>query len=364
MNPGMGFLGKTLLLCLSLLLLFSFNASAGSHSEKPNPDNQVKLKKAGVFKRFKSRGHFLPAPPKRLVLCGEKVPLDQVFVAEQLDREFNIAVHDRAQVVMWMKRARRFFPYISGMLKKQGLPDDLKYLAVAESALLQRVSSHAGAVGLWQFMRRTGQRYGLRRNRWFDDRRNPQKATKAAVAYLKELHEEFGAWSLAMAAYNCGERRVRTAIKEQGTREYYYLYLPRETMRYVYRIMAAKIILSDPMRYGYDLPDSRLYKPWPDNFLKLRLKNSIHLRELAKLAGTSVRMLKELNPELRTFHLPRGVHRIRVPEAVDKVLLAKFQSEQQKKTAEAGDRQAEGGSLGGQAGRHPDQDSQKDRGGG
>jgi membrane-bound lytic murein transglycosylase D len=360
LSAGVG--RKALLLALALLLVTAFNLRAATSKNITN--QEAGLEDLSFSQRFQAQPHFLPELPKRVTLCGEKVPLDQVFVAEQLDREFNIAVHDRAQVVMWMKRARRFFPYISGMLKKQGLPDDLKYLAVAESALLQRVSSHAGAVGLWQFMRRTGQRYGLRRNRWFDDRRNPQKATKAAVAYLKELHEEFGAWSLAMAAYNCGERRVRTAIKEQGTREYYYLYLPRETMRYVYRIMAAKIILSDPMRYGYDLPDSRLYKPWPDNFLKLRLKNSIHLRELAKLAGTSVRMLKELNPELRTFHLPRGVHRIRVPEAVDKVLLAKFQSEQQKKTAEAGDRQAEGGSLGGQAGRHPDQDSQKDRGGG
>ena len=253
-------------------------------------------------------------PPKHLELCGERVPLQLPFVAEQLDREFTIAVYDRAQVVMWLKRARRYFPYISKQLKAAGLPDDLKYLAVAESALLHKIRSPAGAVGTWQFIPGTARRYGLRVNHWFDDRRNMQKATRAAIAYLKDLRQEFGSWSLAMAAYNCGERRLRREMEEQGVRDYYNLYLPDETMRYVFRIMAAKIILEHPERYGYHLPPDQLYRPRPADSLTLTLAAKRHLRDLARAAHTTVRRLRELNPELRTYYLPRGTHTLRVPQ--------------------------------------------------
>lgn len=257
---------------------------------------------------------FLPSAPDKLELAGEKVPLDQPFVAEQLDREFIISVHDQAQVVMWLKRGRRYFPYISQELKKAGLPDDLKYLAVAESSLLHRVRSYAGAVGLWQFIPETGKRYGLRENRWFDDRRNPEKATAAAIAYLRDLKEEFGSWALAMAAYNCGEQRVRREIAEQGVKDYYNLYLPRETMRYVFRIMAAKIILSDPAKYGYVLPKEELYAPLPADHVTLKLSRDLHLRILAQASNTTVRHLMEMNPELRSYWLPRGEVSLKVPK--------------------------------------------------
>ena len=258
--------------------------------------------------------HFLPSIPGQLELAGEKVPLNQPFVAEQLDREFIISVHDRAQVVMWIKRARRYFPYIVEELKKAGLPDDLKYLAVAESALLHRVRSYAGAVGLWQFIPATGKRYGLKVNRWFDDRRNPEKATAAAIAYLKDLKDEFSSGAWAMAAYNCGERRVRREIAEQGVKDYFNLYLPRETMRYVYRIMAAKIILSDPAKYGYVLPQEELYQPLQADSVTLKLKRALHLRTLAQASNSTVRQLREINPELRSYWLPRGKVTVKVPK--------------------------------------------------
>ncbi|KMY68428.1 hypothetical protein AAU61_01730 [Desulfocarbo indianensis] len=258
--------------------------------------------------------YFLPSIPPQMTLAGEKVPLNLPFVAEQLDREFTIAVHDRAQVVMWLKRARRYFPYISQELKKAGMPDDLKYLAVAESSLLHRVRSVAGASGLWQFIPETGKRYTLRVDQWFDDRRNPLKATGAALAYLRDLHEEFGSWALAMAAYNCGERRVREEIAEQGIKDYYHLYLPRETMRYVFRIMAAKIILADPAKYGYVLPAEELYAPVESDSLDLRLGRELHLRLLAQACNTTVRELMEMNPELRSYWLPRGSVSLLVPK--------------------------------------------------
>ena len=257
---------------------------------------------------------YLPAPPQKMTLCGHKVPLELPFVAEQMDREFNISVHDQAQVVMWMKRASRYFPYISRRLLAKGMPDDLKYLAVAESALIRKARSPAGALGLWQFIAGTGKRYGLTKNRWFDYRLDPERATTAALAYLKDLHDEFHSWPLAMAAYNCGEARVRREIKEQGVKDYFHLYLPDETMRYVYRILAVKAVLTDPSRYGYTLGENRLYKPIPSDKVVLRLKRTLHLRTLALATGSTVRALKSLNPAMRRYLLPPGTHTIRVPK--------------------------------------------------
>lgn len=263
---------------------------------------------------------FLPAPPAKMTLCGEPVPLNVPFVAEELDREFTISVHDVAQVVMWLKRGQRYFPYIAAKLRAAGMPDDLKYLAVAESSLLHRIASPAGAVGLWQFIPETARRYGLRVNRWFDDRRNVELATPAALKYLKDLRDEFGSWTLAMAAYNCGERRVRAEVAEQGVKDYYFLSLPRETQRYVFRIMAAKIILSYPARYGYLLPPDRRYAPYHSDLVQLKLAHPLHLRQLALATGSTVRELVELNPELRTFWLPAGVNRLNVPKGQAKGL--------------------------------------------
>ncbi|RJX28682.1 MAG: LysM peptidoglycan-binding domain-containing protein [Desulfarculus sp.] len=257
--------------------------------------------------------YLVPRVPKQLTLCGAAVPLELPLVAEQLDRELVISVHDPARVIMWLKRAGRYFPYISQRLKEAGLPQDLKYLAVAESSLIHYIRSVAGAVGPWQFMAATGRRYGLRVDHWFDDRRSLPKSTQAALAYLKDLQKEFGSWPLAMAAYNCGEKRVRQELKEQAVKDYFNLALPNETQRYVYRILAVKIILSDPKRFGFDMPPDSLWRPLPSEKASLELKRPLHLTVLAQAAGTTFRGLKELNPELRERHLPRGKHQIMVP---------------------------------------------------
>lgn len=256
---------------------------------------------------------YLPELPKQISLAGELVPLGDPLTAEALDREFTIAVHDQAQVVMWMKRARRYFPYITQRLKAAGLPDDLKYLAVAESSLLHRVVSPVGATGPWQFMDSTGKAYGLRHDAYFDDRRNPELATDAALALLRDLRKSLGSWALAMAAYNCGERRVRQEMAEQGVGNYYDLYLPYETMRYIPRIIAAKLILENPSAYGYCLPPDALYKPLPADRVRLSLANNLHLRTLAQATHSTVKMLKELNPELTTYLVPKGTHDLKVP---------------------------------------------------
>lgn len=257
--------------------------------------------------------HVIPELPSKLSICGQPVPLGRPMVRDYLDRELVIAVHDPAQTIMWLKRAGRYFPYIEKRLKAARLPDDLKYVAVAESALIHYIRSPAGAVGFWQFIPATGRRYGLRINRWFDDRRNLRLATTAALAYLKDLRGQLGSWPLSLAAYNCGESRVKKEMAEQGTRDYFDLALPMETQRYVYRILAAKLVITSPERYGYALPSAAYWKPIPSQSVTLRLKRPQHLTVVARAAGISYRQLKELNPELRRRYLPRGRVAIQVP---------------------------------------------------
>ena len=161
--------------------------------------------------------------PDSLTFAGQAVPLERWDMAERLEREFYIALAAPAQVVLWLKRSARYFPYIEERLRAAALPDDLKYVAVAESDLRPRAYSWAKASGIWQFVPDTGRRYGLRVTRAWDERRDPERSTAAATAYLRDLYAHFRDWPLALAAYNAGERRVTAALKSQGVSEYYQL---------------------------------------------------------------------------------------------------------------------------------------------
>jgi membrane-bound lytic murein transglycosylase D len=291
------------------------SAPAAAQAPAPRPPNQPPI-------------YFVPTLPAQLNLCGVRVPLERRMVAEQLERELIIAVYDPAQVIMWLKRAGRYFPYIESRLKAGGMPQDIKYLAVAESSLIHYIRSPAGAVGPWQFMAATGRKYGLRIDRWYDDRHNVALATQAALSYLGDLHKEFDSWPLAMAAYNCGENRVAREIKEQGTKDYFDLSLPRETQRYIYRILAAKLVLSNPEAYGYVLPPEARWEPMAGDSVTLTLKRTMPLTEVAQAAGTSFRMLQELNPELRRRYLPKGRVTFVVPPGKGQGLAARLQKMQ------------------------------------
>jgi hypothetical protein len=260
--------------------------------------------------------------PQELSLCGEPVPLKVPRVWEMLDREFNITVWDRAQVFMYLKRAGRYFPYIEKKLAEEDMPDDLKYLAVAESALITYSRSRKGARGPWQFMTIAARSNGLRRDRVVDERLSFERSTEAALANLKRLKKNFGSWALAMAAYNGGETRLRRAIREQKTTDYYGLNLPLETERYVFRIAAVKIILQDPERYGYHLSDERTYQPIAYDAAEVHLKGRLDLLEIAESIGTSFKTLKELNPQFLRDYIPAGDHFIKVPTGMGGKLLA------------------------------------------
>ncbi len=294
-------------LILVLLLLPSPVRADSPVGPAPAPKPHTRAKSAAAL-RFP-----IYQPPTKLKLCGEPVPLHKQSVYEMLDREFNLAVYDRAQVIMWLKRANRYFGTISKALREAGMPDDIKYLAVAESALKSYAFSSAGAAGFWQFLKSTGRHYGLRKSRHKDERLNVQASTRAALSYLRDLHEAFGSWALAMAAYNCGEKRVREELREQGVDDYFLLDLPLETERYIFRILSAKIILEDPEKYGYDLKQIRLYPPLEIKTVALRLKKKTHIRTVAKAALTYYKEIKELNPDIKGRYLQPGLHWISIP---------------------------------------------------
>ncbi|MFH0845158.1 MAG: transglycosylase SLT domain-containing protein [Pseudomonadota bacterium] len=251
--------------------------------------------------------------PKTLNLCGEPIPLENLTVREMLDREFTLTVWEPRQVMMWLKRAGRYFPFIEKRLHEEGMPDDLKYLSVAESSLLIDIRSSAGALGPWQFMSRTAYSKGLRKDRDMDERLDFERSTDAALHYLKELKEQFGTWTLALAAYNCGEARLEKEIKEQRVNDYYRLNLPKETERFIFRIATVKIILQDPKLYGYSLEGDHVYKPIQTDTVSVTISMPIHITELAEAIGTDFKVIKELNPQIIGYYLPRGKYTLKVP---------------------------------------------------
>jgi len=259
-----------------------------------------------------------------LYFCGERVPLDNQEVRERLEKELLLTLWDRAQVVLWIKRSGRYLPVIEKTLQEHNLPDDLKYVAVIESALLSHTGSSKGATGFWQFMKTTGRRYGLTIDREKDERCNIFTSTEAACRYFEELYSLFGSWSLAGAAYNYGEDRLRSAIEAQEVEEYYQLYLPRETERYMFKILAAKMVLSDPARYGFQVRDDDLYSPLEFDRIGVSCRVDTPLRLIARAADTYYKKIKDLNPELRGQYLAKGEHTIAIPKGTADTFQVRF----------------------------------------
>ena len=251
--------------------------------------------------------------PREVILCGERVPLEDRKVWENLDREFLLSLSNEVQILLYMKRARRYFPYIERRLKECGLPDDLKYLAIVESGLRPYAVSSSGASGIWQFIPATGEKYEMRRNKSIDERFDFFKATEGALAYLKTLYGEFGNWALAMAAYNAGENKIRKEIELQRTADYFYLNLPLETERYVYKIAVAKIILSDTEKYGFHLEENELYEPLQVERVRVDLTWPLPLIEVSGALGIYYKDMKEMNPHLFEEIIPPGVHSLNLP---------------------------------------------------
>jgi virulence-associated protein VagC len=264
--------------------------------------------------------------PTDIELCGERVPVENQEVRERFEKELLLSLWDRPQVILWLKRSRRYMPTIEQMLKENGLPEDLKYVAVAESALRPHVRSGRGARGFWQFMAGTGKKYGLVINRRIDERRNLFASSRAAIQYFKDLHKTFGSWTLAIAAFNMGEEGLMTEMMEQDTDNYYALYLPLETQRFVFRILSVKMIFSDPARYGFRLNEEDYYPPLTFDRVEVTCEREMPIQVIAKAAGTHFKVIKDLNPEIRGHYLAKGSHNILVPKGASEGFEARYES--------------------------------------
>ncbi len=255
---------------------------------------------------------YLPAPTS-IDLCGEPVPLNRESVYERFDKEFTLVVYNHAQVYLWLKRMQRYFPMIEQRLRYYGLPDDLKYVAIAESDLLPTACSPKGAAGPWQFMSGTGAAYGLKQCGTVDNRFSFERATDSAFLLLKNLDAKYHSWALALAAYNAGDKRVLDAMRVAGTHDYYALCLPLETERYVLRILAIKAVLSNPGKYGYNLPVRYGYKPLREDRVRVSLPGPVAIRTIAEAAGTTYGDIKRLNPIFRSDQIPAGSYELKLP---------------------------------------------------
>jgi membrane-bound lytic murein transglycosylase D len=265
-------------------------------------------------------------PPRNMDLCGETVPLHIQEVAERFDREFTIVVYNHAQIYLWLKRTERYFPWLEEQLRYNNLPDDLKYVAVAESDLMPNACSSKGAAGPWQFMPATGCSYGLDQVGSMDKRYDFERATNSALRYLQDLQNRFKNWTLSVAAYNCGEGRVENEIRAQKTRDYYQLRLPQETERYVLRILAIKAVLNNPALYGYNMPKGQGYPEMKVDRTRVTLNASVPIQDAAAAAGTTFREMKRLNPALRSNEIPPGTHELKLPEGTAKTFEQNFPS--------------------------------------
>ena len=236
--------------------------------------------------------------PNSVTFAGEEIPLEKFDVKEALDRELLSNAYFHSQTIRYIKLAPRYFPVIEPILKDMGIPDDFKYLAVAESGFNPRAASPAGAVGFWQFLKGTGQQYGLEINNEIDERYHIEKSTVAACKYLRDAYNKYGNWTLAAASYNGGMARVESQQTRQKMTEYYDLLFVEETQRYVFRIVALKLIMENPKQYNFVVHEDEKYP-----FIKTReVEINWAVKNFADFAieqGINYKFLKDFNPWLR-----------------------------------------------------------------
>ena len=293
------------LICVSGLFIFAVQAD--STDTNPNLSNSST--------NDNDYNVYALSVPKDLNFAGEAVPLENPDIFERMDRELLVNTYWQSNGLLMFKRAEKYFPIIEPILKKNGVPEDFKYLAVIESGLTNAVSP-AGARGVWQIMKTTGRENGLEINANVDERYHLEMATEVACKYLKKAKEELGSWTLAAAAYNAGNSGVAKRLKEQNVTDYYDLLLGEETGRYVFRIVALKEILNHPDTYGFNFAPEDLYKTIPT--YKVEVDTVVtDFTKFAEKFGINYKILKIHNPWLREPKLnnaSRKKYYIKIPE--------------------------------------------------
>ena len=251
--------------------------------------------------------------PVSPTFAGELVPIN-IDTRERLDRELSVNSYWQSSTLLNIKMANKYFPIIERILAEQGVPDDFKYLAVAESNL-RNVSSAAAARGIWQFRKLAAKEWGLEVNSEVDERYHIEKATVAACKYLKRLNKRFGSWANAAAAYNVGPTNFSRLLREQGESSFYDLNLNGETSRYVFRLMAIKEIMNNPTAFGYYIDSQDLYEGFDNTYLVDVNSTVPSWSKFAKDHGVSYRLLKYYNPWLRAGKLTvkNNRYQVRLP---------------------------------------------------
>lgn len=260
---------------------------------------------------------FSPKIPAHMTFCSKKVDLDRNDMYERFDRELTSLIYSHGTTMLMLKRANKVFPVVAPILKANGIPADVIYLACAESSLNPRAYSPAKAAGLWQFIASTGKEYGLEINDEIDERYNIEKATKAACRYLKKAYEKYGDWPTVMASYNAGMARISNELDKQISDNSFDLYLNDETSRYVFRIMAIKALLENPGDFGYRLEADQLYRN--ADYRIVEVSGSVDdWAAWAKEQGISYAQLKEENPWIRSRALTNKTgktYKVKIPKS-------------------------------------------------
>lgn len=291
MNKIAKYIFSTACICgLGLFFLSAKNCKNEDHPKKGEQQQQVlSLTKAIDV-------------PASVEFAGEKIELNRYDFYERFDREINSFTYLHSSTLLLIKKANRYFPIIEPILKKNGIPDDLKYLAVIESNLNHRIVSPAKAVGLWQFMPKTAPEFGLEVSTDVDERYSIEKSTEAACKYLKKAYEKYGKWADVALSYNAGLNRISTELEKQNVDDALDLWLVDETSRYYFRMLAIKQVMEHPYKYGFVIEANQLYKPM--KFKEVEVKESIEdLATFAQEHGITYAQLKDFNSWLRTRKL-------------------------------------------------------------
>lgn len=262
-------------------------------------------------------GQTVPAVPDFAVFAGDTIYLDRADLRERMDRELIAFTYTHSTSTLMIRRANRYFPQIEPILKEMGIPDDLKYLMVIESNLDPQAASGAGAAGLWQFVQSTGRSYGLEVNANIDERYNVEKATRAACRFLAEAYGKYGDWMTVAASYNGGQQGMDRRIIQQNETHAMDMWLVEETSRYMFRLLAVKMMFENPRQFGFSFRREQLYPYIPPKRQVTVTDPVASLVDFAKKYGVSYADLKRANLWLREDKLNNSSHRTYVIDIPD-----------------------------------------------
>lgn len=300
------------ILCLAYLLTFAVVAFAALKLFIQATVDGDSAYRADMKENY---GNYLPIIPEKLDFCGEEVPLQNFDVRESLEKELLKTMYWHSETFLYIKRSNRFFPRISQILRENKVPEDFVYLCVAESGL-DNVVSPAKAVGFWQILETTGKENGLEINSEVDERYDFEKSTETACKFLKQAYAKFHNWTLAAASYNCGQAGMQRVVNAQGENSYYDLRLNTETGRYIYRILAYKLLLTRPNDYGFVFREKDLYPQIKTKSIEVDTAVN-DLYAFAKEVSLNYKMLKYLNPWLRDTKLPNPDNKVYKIKVID-----------------------------------------------